>query len=44
MEERTILTDWALKKTTPEEWKDYWTYRNLKSIDGIETGILDKNT
>ncbi len=44
MEERTILTDWASKKTTAEEWKDYWTYRNLKSIDGIETGILQKNT
>ncbi len=43
MDERTILTDWARRKERPEEWTEYWAWRNQKSIDGIETHILVKN-
>jgi len=39
-EDRQILTDWAAKKSE-EELTDYWTLKNVESIDGFPTGIFD---
>ena len=39
-EERTILTNWA-DKQGEEGIKNYWAEKNMKSIDGFETKILD---
>lgn len=39
-EDRHILSDWAVKKG-PEGLHEYWTNKNLKSIDGYETGIFE---
>lgn len=39
-EERTILTNWA-DKQGEEGIKKYWAEKNMKSIDGFETKILD---
>lgn len=39
--ERTLLRDWANKKDT-EELQDYWQEKNLRSIDGLNTGMEEK--
>lgn len=39
--ERTILRDWATQKS-PEELRSYWQAKNLTSIDGLPTGLLDE--
>jgi len=39
-EDREILNDWAAKKSEAE-LKEYWTQKNVKSIDGHPTGIFD---
>lgn len=39
-EDRQILNDWAAKKSE-EELTDYWTTKNVESIDGFPTGIFD---
>lgn len=39
-EERTILTNWAVKQGE-EGIKKYWEEKNMKSIDGFETKILE---
>lgn len=39
-EDRSILTDWAAKKSD-EEMTEYWEQKNVKSIDGFPTGIFD---
>jgi hypothetical protein len=39
-EERTILTNWA-NKQGEEGIKNYWAEKNVRSIDGFETKILD---
>ena len=36
--ERTLLRDWAGKKDR-EEIADYWKKKNLRSIDGLDTGM-----
>jgi hypothetical protein len=41
--EREQLTDWAVKKGE-EGIKDYWQQKNQRSLDGIETHIMAKNT
>jgi len=38
--ERTLLNDWANHKGR-EEMKVYWRERNMESIDGFETKIVD---
>ena len=38
--DRTILTDWSAKKTD-EQMTSYWKEKNLTSIDGFPTGLLD---
>jgi Pyridoxamine 5'-phosphate oxidase len=38
--ERTILTDWAETKGD-DGIKDYWAEKNVKSIDGDDTGIFE---
>lgn len=42
-EDRTILDDWAAKKGE-EGIRDYWRAKNLQSIDGAPTHIVEKNT
>lgn len=37
--DRTILTDWAAKKS-PEALTAYWAQKNQRSIDGLPTGLL----
>ena len=39
-EERTILTNWA-DKQGEDGIKKYWAEKNVRSIDGFETKILD---
>lgn len=39
-EERTLLEDWAKSKGT-EGIETYWKEKNIKSIDGFDTQILD---
>jgi predicted nuclease of restriction endonuclease-like (RecB) superfamily len=39
-EERTILNNWA-DKQGEEGIKKYWAEKNMKSIDGFETKILE---
>ncbi|MBO3700682.1 pyridoxamine 5'-phosphate oxidase family protein [Roseivirga sp. E12] len=39
-EDREILNDWVVKKSEAE-LKDYWTNKNVESIDGYPTGIFD---
>lgn len=39
-EDRTLLRDWA-KKKGEDGLRDYWEEKNLKSIDGLETGMKD---
>ncbi len=44
-DERTQLREWADKKSSTE-LTDYWKTKNLRSIDGLETGMeesLDKH-
>lgn len=38
--ERSVLRDWAAQKT-PEDLSAYWEAKNLTSIDGLPTGLLD---
>ena len=38
--QRTLLEDWA-KNKGDEGIKSYWEEKNLKSLDDLETGILD---
>jgi len=40
--DREQLRDWATKKSD-SDLKDYWRKKNAQSIDGIETGIVEKN-
>lgn len=42
-EERTLLSDWATKQGD-SGLKNYWQKKNQKTIDGIDTHILEKNT
>lgn len=42
-EDRNQLKDWASKQGD-EGIKKYWEKKNQKSIDGIKTNILEKNT
>lgn len=37
-EDRSLLKDWANKKTK-QEMEDYWAEKNAISIDGLATGI-----
>ncbi|AFZ20655.1 pyridoxamine 5'-phosphate oxidase family protein [Allocoleopsis franciscana] len=39
-EERKMIIDWATKKGE-QGIKDYWQAKNLKSIDGLPTQLLD---
>ena len=39
-EERTTLNSWAEKQGT-EKIEEYWKNRNVESIDGFETNIID---
>ena len=39
VEQRSILKDWATHKGEAGI-KEYWSEKNIKSIDGFETGIL----
>lgn len=39
-EDRTILTDWSAKKGK-EGVREYWEQKNVSSIDGYPTGILE---
>lgn len=41
-EERTILNSWA-EKQGEEGIRNYWAEKNVKSIDGFETKILDRD-
>lgn len=38
--ERTQLRDWANKKD-PEQMRAYWAEKNVRSIDGLETGMQE---
>lgn len=40
--ERTLLKDWAERKGE-EGIAEYWQRKNQASIDGIDTGIVEKN-
>lgn len=40
LEDRPILADWAEKKGK-EGVREYWNEKNLVSIDGLPTGLLD---
>ncbi len=42
VEERNQLRDWAVKQGD-EGLENYWRKKNLASIDGIATGIVEKN-
>lgn len=37
-EERTLLREWAKKKDR-QQLQDYWQEKNLRSIDGLDTGM-----
>lgn len=41
-EDRTMLTDWAENKGE-EGVEEYWRQKNVKSIDGLPTGIFGTN-
>jgi len=43
VEERNLLTDWAIKKGD-DGIKEYWLQNNQLSLDGKPTNIADKNT
>jgi hypothetical protein len=40
VKERPTLNDYAVKKG-PEGCRNYWARKNQKTIDGLETGIID---
>ena len=40
VEERDTLIDWAEGKDE-EKLKDYWRAKNLQSIDGLPTNLLE---
>lgn len=42
-EERTTLNDWSTKQGE-SKIKDYWKNKNVKSIDGFETNILNETS
>ncbi len=42
-EDRDLLSNWATKQGN-EGIEKYWEKKNQKSIDGLETKILEKNT
>ena len=42
IEERETLNDWA-EELGDQKIKEYWKAKNVKSIDGFETGILKSN-
>ena len=42
-EDRNQLTNWAIKQGD-DGIKRYWEKKNQKSIDGLDTHILEKNT
>ena len=41
--DREQLKDWAIKKGD-DGLEQYWEKKNQKSLDGLDTKILEKNT